>query len=208
MSKQLRALEERLGVRLLQRTTRSVVLTDLGRTYLERSSAILTEIDELESSMRGLQSTPRGLLRVSAPQDFGRAYLCGLVGRFTAAYPELRIDFVLTDRTVGVVEEGFDVVLRIGEMQDSTLAVRRLGVCERVLCAAPAYLERYGIALMPTFLVRDDLKSGALVSLLDDALDADLQVMLLMPHRQQITAKVRAFVDTVAGELDPTAWRR
>ncbi len=252
VSKQLRQLEERLGVRLLQRTTRSIALTDIGRTYLERSKAILEDIEELEASMRGLHSEPRGLLRVSAPQDFGRAYLCGVVGRFTAAYPELRVDFVLTDRTVGVVEEGFDVVLRIGAMEDSGLAVRRLGVCERVLCAAPSYLERYGrpssprdlerhdcieyaylgaqgrwrfregdrtrsvvatgrlrvdtgwamrsmtlaghgIALLPSFLVREDLAAGALETVLDDVLDADLEVMLLMPHRRQIAAKVRAF---------------
>jgi len=264
VSKQIRALEDRLGVKLLQRTTRRVTLTQVGRIYFERAQKILAEVDELEGTVRGLHSEPRGTLRVSAPQDFGRLYLCETVGAFAAAYPHLRVEFVMTDRKVDVVEEGFDVTVRIARPASSSLVMRRLGRCERLLCASPAYLAAYGvpdspaalashncieydyaesnawsfrggaraqtvtatgrlransawtlralvladqgIALLPRFVVHEDLAAGRLASVLEDALDADLDVMALLPPGRHVSAKARAFVDFVAERLRTEPW--
>jgi len=264
VSKQIRLLEDRLGVKLLQRTTRRVTLTQAGRLYLERAQRILAEVDELEVTVRGLHSEPRGTLRVSAPQDFGRLYLCEAVGAFAAEYPHLRIEFEMTDRKVDVVEEGFDVAIRVAKPAISTLVMRRLGRCERVLCASPAYLAAYGvpatptalsshncieydyaesnswtfrgdgraqavaatgrlransawtlrslvlagqgIALLPRFLVYEDLAEGRLTSVLEDVLDADLEVMALLPPGRHIAAKARAFVDFISERLRSEPW--
>jgi DNA-binding transcriptional LysR family regulator len=149
VSKQIRQLEERLDVKLLQRTTRRVTPTQAGQVYGERARKILGEVDDLEMTVRGLHAEPRGTLRVSAPQDFGRLYLCEAVGAFAAEYPHLRIEFEMTDRKVDVVEEGFDVAIRVAKPASSTLVMRRLGRCERVLCAAPAYLAAYGSPSSP-----------------------------------------------------------
>jgi DNA-binding transcriptional LysR family regulator len=267
VSRQIRLLEARLGVRLLNRTTRQVAPTELGRLYQERSLAILTEIEELEAAVRGLHGELRGTLRISAPQDFGRLFLCGVMGAFVAEFPELRLDFELTDRIVDVIEEGFDVALRITKLQDSSVVVRRLGRCQRLLCAAPGYLDRYGrpaspqdlaghscieyaylaapgawtfrvggrrhsvvptgrlrtnagwamrelaladqgIALLPAFLVAEDVAAGRLEPVLSDALEADLDVVAVLPDGRQTAAKVRAFVDFVAGRLRREPWWR
>jgi len=259
VSKQIRALEDRLGVRLIHRTTRRVTLTQAGRVFFERAQKILGEVDDLELTVRGLHSEPRGTLRVSAPQDFGRVYLCEAVGAFAAEYPHLRIEFEMTDRKVDVVEEAFDVAVRVAKLPSSTLVMRRLGTCRRVLCASPAYLEAYGapatpaslashncieydyaesnawpfrngvrtqsvsatgrlransawtlralalagqgIALVPRFLVHEDLAEGRLVAVLADVLDADLDVMALLPPGRKVSAKARAFVDFIAARL-------
>jgi DNA-binding transcriptional LysR family regulator len=259
VSKQIRVLEDRLGVRLIHRTTRRVTLTQAGRVFFERAQKILGEVDDLELTVRGLHSEPRGTLRVSAPQDFGRVYLCEAVGAFAAEYPHLRIEFEMTDRKVDVVEEGFDVAVRVAKLPSSTLVMRRLGTCRRVLCASPGYLAAYGtpespaalashncieydyaesnawtfrsgvrtqtvsatgrlransawtlralalagqgIALVPRFLVHEDLAEGRLVPVLADVLDADLDVMALLPPGRKIAAKARAFVDFIAARL-------
>jgi DNA-binding transcriptional LysR family regulator len=264
VSKQIRGLEERLEVKLLHRTTRRVTLTQAGRVYFEQAQKILAQLDELEATVRGLHAEPRGTLRVSAPQDFGRLYLCEAVGEFAAAYPHLRVEFEMTDRKVDVVEEGFDVAVRVAKLASSTLLVRRLGRCERVLCAAPGYLAVYGtpdspaalsshncieydyaesnawsfrcagrtqtvaatgrlransgwalralalagqgIALLPRFLVHEDLASGRLVPVLRDALEMDLEVMALLPPGRRIAVKARAFVDFVAERLRAEPW--
>jgi len=264
VSKQIRALEERLEVKLLQRTTRRVTLTQAGQAYLESARKILGEVEELELTVRGLHSQPHGTLRVSAPQDFGRLYLCEAVGAFAAEYPHLRIEFEMTDRKVDVVDEGFDVAVRVAKLASSTLVMRRLGRCERVLCASPAYLAAYGtpaspaalgshncieydyaesnswtfridgraqtvaatgrlransawalralalagqgIALMPRFLVHEDLAEGRLVAVLADALDADLDVMAVLPPGRHVSAKARAFVDFIAERLRSEPW--
>ena len=264
VSKQIRVLEERLDVKLLQRTTRRVTLTQAGQVYVERARKILGEIDDLEMTVRGLHGEPRGTLRVSAPQDFGRLYLCEAVGAFAAEYPHLRIEFEMTDRKVDVVEEGFDVAIRVAKPASSTLVMKRLGRCERVLCAAPAYLAAYGvpaspaalgshncieydyaesnswtflsagrrqavaatgrlransawtlralvlagqgIALIPRFLVHEDLAAGRLAAVLDDVLDADLDVMALLPPGRHVAAKARAFVDFISARLRSEPW--
>jgi DNA-binding transcriptional LysR family regulator len=143
VSKLVGRLENRLGARLLNRTTRDVSLTDTGRAYLERARQLLEEFASLESSVRE-QSGPRGLLRISAPVSFGSAQLVPALLDFAAAYPDVLLDVSSTDRMVNLVEDGFDVAVRIGQLSDSSLVARKLAAVRLVTCAAPAYLARAG----------------------------------------------------------------
>ena len=143
VSKLVARLENRLGARLLNRTTRDVSLTDTGRAFLERARVILDDFQSLESSVRE-EDGPRGLLRVSAPVTFGAAELTPALLDFAAAYPEVALDVCSSDRMVNLVEEGFDVAVRIGQLTDSSLVARKLAAVRMVTCAAPAYLARAG----------------------------------------------------------------
>jgi DNA-binding transcriptional LysR family regulator len=152
ISKQVRALEERLGARLLNRTTRRVSLTEVGSAFRERARAVLDELEAAELAVGELHEEPRGVLRVGAPMDFGRIALGRTLARLAARHPELELHVELADRFVDVVDEGFDVVVRIANLPDSTLVARRLGPCRRVLCAAPSYLESHGHPARPSEL--------------------------------------------------------
>jgi DNA-binding transcriptional LysR family regulator len=143
VSKLVARLENRLGARLLNRTTRDVSLTDTGRAYLERARDLLEEFESLETSVRD-QSGPRGVLKVSAPVSFGGRQLVPALLDFAAAYPDVSLDVSSTDRMVNLVEEGFDVAVRIGTLGDSSLVARKLAAVRMVTCAAPSYLERAG----------------------------------------------------------------
>ncbi len=138
------ALESRLGARLLQRTTRSLSLTDAGRRYLERATWILAEVEEAEASAQSERSVPRGRLAVGAPRMFGRLHVAPQLSAFLARYPEVAGELQLNDRVVNLVEEGVDVAIRIGALDDSSLVARRLGETRRVVVASPAYLDRRG----------------------------------------------------------------
>ena len=144
VSKQIRALEDRLGARLFNRTTRRVSLTDAGRAFRERVETVVEEVEEAEQAVARLQAEPRGALRVGAPMDFGRAHLAGAIARFAAAHPALEVEVEFADRFVDVVEEGFDVVVRIAELAESSLVARRLAPCRRLICASPEYLDAHG----------------------------------------------------------------
>ena len=144
VSKAVTELEQLLGVRLLDRTTRRVSPTEAGRAYYERVVAILTDVEATESAVSRLHDEPKGLLRVNAPMSFGTLYLGPAIAEFMVAYPELRIELILNDRFVDPIEEGVDVTVRIGALPDSSLIARRLAPARRVLAAAPAYLERHG----------------------------------------------------------------
>ena len=149
VTRMVAALEERLGVRLLQRTTRSVTLTDAGARYLDRARRILAEIDEAEDSAHAEQARPTGRLTVSAPTLFGRMHVGPLMGEFLAAHPQVTGELLLADRMVNLVDEGIDLALRIGRLEDSSLIVRKTGETRRVLVASPAYLERHGVPSVP-----------------------------------------------------------
>jgi DNA-binding transcriptional LysR family regulator len=155
ISKLVARLENRLGARLLNRTTREVSLTDTGRAYLERARTLLDDFDALEGSVRD-QSGPTGLLRVSAPMSFGTNQLTPALLDFAAAYPEVSLDVSQTDRIVNLVEEGFDVAVRIGQLPDSSLIARRLAPVRIVTCAAPAYLQAAGAPLEPQDLAKHE----------------------------------------------------
>lgn len=148
VSKLVARLENRLGARMLNRTTRDVSLTDTGRAFLERARVIIEDFQSLESSVRE-EDGPRGLLRISAPVTFGAAELTPALLAFAAAYPEVSLDVFSTDRMVNLVEDGFDVAVRIGQLVDSSLVARKLAAVRIVTCAAPDYLTRTRTPLTP-----------------------------------------------------------
>ena len=151
VSRKVSELEERLGSRLLQRTTRKLSLTDVGRTYYDYSARIVGELEEAERAVSSLQATPRGLLRVTAPVNV--AFLGPIVSDYLKRYPEVRLDLFCTGRHVDLVEERFDLGIRAGTLADSTLIARGLGIVSWILVAAPAYLKKRGRPRSP-----DDLK--------------------------------------------------
>lgn len=149
-------LEQELGVQLLARTTRRVTPTENGQAYYDRSTAILSDLEEADLAATRLQSEPRGLLRVNAPMSFGTLHLGRAIADFMEKYPELQIQLMLSDQQIDPVQEGFDVTLRIADLPASSLIARKIAPANRVLCAAPAYLERRGTPKHPDELREHD----------------------------------------------------
>ena len=154
VGKHVRALEDHLGVKLINRTTRQQSVTDFGRDYYERVRNILAEIEIAESLAAERRAVPRGRLRVNAPMTFGAHELACVLPRYLAAYPEVEVELTLADRLVDLVDEGYDAVFRTGQLADSGLIARRLRSMKFILCAAPAYIEARG-ALKTPAEVRD-----------------------------------------------------
>lgn len=140
----IRALEDRLGSRLIARTTRRQSLTETGRAYHDHCRRILADIDAAEASAQAFRTSPRGLLRITAPVTFGVHALTPALADFMAHYAEIEVDLVLSDRVLDLVEEGFDAAIRIGDVREASLIARSLRPYRMVLCAAPDYLERCG----------------------------------------------------------------
>jgi len=149
VSKRLAALEARLGVRLLHRTTRRISLTTEGEIYLGEGQRLLDDMDELEQRVAGAQAQPTGLMRVAATLGFGRRHVAPLLSTFARAHPAVEVQLTLTDRPVNLVEQGFDAAIRLGELPDARLTARRLAGNRRLLCAAPAYLRAAGTPATP-----------------------------------------------------------
>lgn len=147
-------LEHKYGVRLLNRTTRRLSLTDAGRAFHERSRTILADIDEMEFALQSESVRPSGKLRITAPFTFGALHLGPAVNAFMRRYPEVFVDVELSDRTVDLVEEGFDLALRIGNLGDSSLVARQLADQKVWICASPAYVARNGAPQLPSDLER------------------------------------------------------
>jgi len=156
LSRQIADLEAGLGVRLLHRTTRALTLTEAGQAYHEHVARILAELATADQSVGCLQAAPRGRLRVAAPMSFGIGHLAPLLPAFLEAYPEIELDLALNDRFVDLIDEGFDLAVRIGRLADSSLIVRRVAPLRRVLCASPAYLAAHGIPATPDDLAAQD----------------------------------------------------
>lgn len=267
ISKLVARLENNLGARLLNRTTRDVSLTDTGRAYLEGARELLAGFEALEDSVRD-QKGPGGLLKVSAPVSFGKGQLTPALLDFATACPAVSLDVSFTDRMVNLVEEGFDVGIRIGHLSDSTLIARRLAVVRMVTCASPAYLtkrgtptspsqlgghdaildsnvrepsvwrfgggaarqevrvagrlrfngaeacvaaavEGFGITRSPAFAAADDLRAGLLVPILCEVEPEPIHLHAVYPHARHLAAKVRAFVDFLAGRYaGEPAWHQ
>jgi DNA-binding transcriptional LysR family regulator len=138
------ALEERLGARLLQRTTRSVALTDAGARYLERARRILADVEEAELAAEGERIRPSGKLVVSAPVGFGRLHVGPMMSAYLKRYGDVSAELRLEDRMVSLVEDGIDLAVRIGHLADSSLVARQVGEMGRIMVASPAYLKRHG----------------------------------------------------------------
>lgn len=149
VSKSVMKLESHLGTRLLNRTTRRVSLTEIGRVYFERCKEILNDIDEIESLAGEQTIRPRGTLTISAPTTFGIRHLHKAIPEYLTQYPDVQLSLSLSDRFIDVVSEGFDLVIRIAELEDSTLIARKIAPCKRVLCASPDYLNKNGIPNVP-----------------------------------------------------------
>lgn len=145
VSKSIKRLEESLGARLFQRTTRKITLTETGRGYYERLLPVLAGIEEAEAFVDGRATTLRGRLKISAPTSFGRLHIAPHLSIFMNSAPALDIELILSDAFVDVVGDGYDVAIRIGELHDSTLVARKLAPVRRILCAAPAYVARHGL---------------------------------------------------------------
>ncbi|MDB5990095.1 MAG: LysR family transcriptional regulator [Herbaspirillum sp.] len=145
VTKRLAMLERRLGVRLVNRTTRRLSLTSEGEIYLAHASRILAEINEMEDLVSSSRATPRGLLRVNAPLGFGRTTLAPLMSEYAKRNPEVEVQLELTDRPVDLVEQGFDLAVRFGELPDTRLSARRILPNRRFLCASPTYLQQHGV---------------------------------------------------------------
>lgn len=260
VSKYMLALEEYLGVRLLQRTTRQLHVTAEGTAYYHRCRQILEDIAEAQQAVTNLHATPRGLLRVNAPMSFGTLYLAPAVAEFLSAYPGIEIDLVLNDRFVDLVEEGFDIALRIGTLKDSSLMARWLAPARLVLCASAAYIHCHGmpnvpedlldhrcllyslmdtprvwrfsqgekekivkvtgplqanngealraavltglgLAILPDFLIEQELHAKTLIPLLPEFNLPQLGVYAVYPSNRHMSVKVRKFIDFLIGRF-------
>jgi DNA-binding transcriptional LysR family regulator len=166
VSRQLDGLEEHLRTRLLVRTTRHLALTEGGRTYYDQAKRILAAIEEAETTLSAQHATPSGHLIVSVTVLLGRLHLAPLLPEFLERYPKLSVDLLLLDRIVNLVEEGIDIAIRPGPLEDSTLIARKLGAFRRVVCAAPSYLQRRGEPMQPQDLENHDC---VVFTLLDSA---------------------------------------
>jgi DNA-binding transcriptional LysR family regulator len=149
VSKHVQTLEEQLGVRLLNRTTRRVSATEVGQNYYEHCLRILAELDEADGAARDLQTAPRGLLKVTAPVSFGIRQLAPAIADYLVAYPGVSIDLSLEDSYIDLLEKRFDLAIRLGHLPDSSLIARKLGEVETILCASPGYLQKNGAPQTP-----------------------------------------------------------
>ncbi|KIA81265.1 LysR family transcriptional regulator [Chromobacterium amazonense] len=152
VTKLVAALENRLGARLMHRTTRKLSLTEAGETYLAQAGSLLAELDELDARLSHGASEPVGRLRLSAPVSFGMRYLGAIIGGFHKRHPRIEVELNLNDRRVDLVEEGFDLALRVSNLTDSTLVARRLAQIRDLVAASPDYLARHGTPRHPAEL--------------------------------------------------------
>lgn len=167
-SRHVADLEARLGVRLLQRTTRRLSLTEEGEVFYARCKTLLNELEEIEAEITARAGEASGQLKINVPLSFGLLHLASQWPEFMAKHPKVSLDVTLGDRTIDLVEEGFDLAVRIGEMPSSSLISRKLGTTRMVLCAAPAYLAKHGIPTRPSDLTQHDVISYNLLAMGED----------------------------------------
>lgn len=194
VSRRLAQLEARLGIRLLNRTTRRSTVTHEGEVYLEEGRRILGDLEELEQRVSSGQASPKGLLRVNATFGFGRQFLAPSIADFMALHPEVEVQLQLTDRPVNLVDEGFDVGIRFGELPDARIISKKIASNRRVLCAAPAYLEQFGTPQSPA-----DLQRHRCIVIRES--DATYGTWHLHTGSTQATVKIRGTASTNDGEV-------
>jgi DNA-binding transcriptional LysR family regulator len=149
LSRRVSALEERLGVQLLHRTTRALNLTETGRSFYEHGTRILADLEEAEAAVQQEHGELRGMLRFALPLSFGVRHMCGPIATFGKQHPKVKFDLDLNDRRVDLIEDNFDMALRIGRLTDSSLIARRLFDVHAVVCASPHYLKLHGVPETP-----------------------------------------------------------
>ncbi len=265
VSRHVQELEARLGVRLLQRTTRRLSLTDEGEVFHARCKDLLANVEEAEAEITARAGAAAGVLKINVPVSFGNLHLAPLWGLFLARNPKVTLDITLSDRVVDLVDEGFDLAVRIARLPDSSLVSRKLASTRLIICASPDYLRQHGtpahpadlahhavvayslssmgdnwrfdgpdgsttvkvrprlhtnsgdtcravalqhqgIVFQPSFLVGDDLKSGALVQLLANHLSTALGIYAVYPSRKHLSPKVRVLVDFLIEQARQRGW--
>ena len=194
-------LEERLGLRLLTRTTRVVRVTDAGARFAEDCRRILADIEEAETAATGTHAAPRGTLTLTAPVLFGQLYVTPILVRYLQQFPEVDAQCLFLDRVVNVVEEGIDVAVRIGELPDSSLQATRVGRVRRVLVAAPTYLEAHGVPQRPEDLAGHTIVSASGVTPVSEWRfnDAGKPLLQRLQPRLRTTTNDSAIAAAVAG---------
>lgn len=190
VSRRVADLEADLGVPLLIRTTRSLRITDVGRAYLEHGNAIAAEIEKAEALASGLQSIPQGTLKITATTDFGNRFLCKIVHEFLKANPRVGVDLVLTERVVDLIDEGFDLAIRMGELEDSSHVAKRIGSLDLQVHASPAFLKRHGEPVSPA-----ELSKLECIQFKSDG-DEDLGVWKLKSARSEVKVAVSGRVSS------------
>jgi len=155
-SKLVSRLEQELGVRLLNRTTRALAATEAGRAYFERMRVLLADFDAVQEAVRNVSGTPRGRLRITAPVSFGATQLAPVLVEFAKQFPQIELDVNFSDRVVSLVDEGFDVAIRIGSPADSSLIARRLCEARIIVCASETYLREHELPRVPAELLSHD----------------------------------------------------
>jgi DNA-binding transcriptional LysR family regulator len=177
ITRAISALEDHLGVKLLNRTTRYVRVTDAGSRYLDDCRRIIHETDEADEAAAGINAEPRGHLAVTAPVMFGRLFVIPGVVDYLKRFPDMEVSAVFLDRVVNLLEEGFDVGIRIGELPDSSMRAIRVGQVRRVLCASPSYLAEKGMPLNPSELIHHNIIASSTVSpVMDWKFTSDISV--------------------------------
>lgn len=194
VSKRMSQLEARLGARLLNRTTRRIGLTPEGEMYLASARRILIEIDDMEQMISNAVTAPKGLLRVNATLGFGRSHIAPLVSDFVKRYPEVEIQLQLTVNPPSLVEDAYDVCIRFGEPPDTRVIARRIASNRRVICAAPAYLERHGTPRVPS-----DLEQHSCIGIRQG--EEGYGIWHLKSGQRTQTVKVRGTLSTNDGEI-------
>ena len=194
VTKRLMLMEQRLGVRLLNRTTRRVSLTSEGETYLSQASRILGEIRDMEESVSSSRAAPKGLLRVNATLGFGRTAIAPLISSFARRYPEVEVQLQLTDRALNLVEEGYDLGIRFGELPDTRLGARKIMSNRRYLCASPRYLAANGAPRVPADLAQHRC-------ILHRQNDDAYSIWKLEKGRKSETVKVRGSLSSNDGDV-------
>jgi DNA-binding transcriptional LysR family regulator len=265
VSRYVAELEARLGVRLLHRTTRKLSLTQEGRAFHVRCKALLGELEEAESEITAQSTQASGLVKINVPVTFGNLHLAPLWSDFMTQNPRVTLDVTLNDRVVDLVDEGYDLVVRIASLPSSSLISKKLASTRMVLCASPGYLTRHGqpkhpsdlaghtvlaysllamgdqwgfdgpdgkvtvavnpalrtnsgdtcraaalkhhgIILQPTFMVGEDLRSGALVELMPQYRSSEFGIYAVYPSRRYMSAKVRLLIEFLAKALGNANW--
>jgi LysR family transcriptional regulator for bpeEF and oprC len=161
VSRLVTQLEKELGVRLLERTTRSLSLTEIGREFFERAVGILASVEDAQRTVQKAQGEPRGVLKLTCGVEFGMIAVSGWIGAYLESHPQVRVDADFTGRVVDIVHEGFDLAIRVGPLADSALTARKLGELQYGLFAAPAYLARRGVPVQPNDLETHDILTFA-----------------------------------------------
>jgi DNA-binding transcriptional LysR family regulator len=162
VSRQISALEERLATKLLYRTTRKVSVTDAGQVYYQHCRQVLDGLKEAELAMNNLQSTPTGKLKITAPVTYGERSIAPLLNNFVAKYPELNVQLHLTNQLINLVDEGYDLAIRLGKLEDSTMIAQRLSSRTHYVCASPDYLARFGVPHSLSELSKHNCLQGTL----------------------------------------------